>query len=113
MEQGELKYWQSVTESSKDKWVEDHITRLNGQGLLYYIGGENGHYMRLYPDGKLSIGVYEGAYPHIGEAAFKSKATHQYTDLNQAFEAVCNIGGVKFMCDLFSGTFTPPPDRQR
>ena len=32
MTQHEFEYWQAVTESSAHKWVEDRVTRLNGNG---------------------------------------------------------------------------------
>lgn len=39
MTQKELEQWQAVTNVSRYCWVEDSITRLNGRGALYYIGG--------------------------------------------------------------------------
>ncbi|MDD3778434.1 MAG: hypothetical protein PHU76_01820 [Synergistaceae bacterium] len=102
MTQNEFDYWQSVMQSSKYRWVEDSITRLNGNGGLYYTGGEDGCYMRLSPDGKLTVGTYEGAFPHIGEALFTRQAEHQYPDFNAAFEAACQLGGKQFLIDLFS-----------
>ncbi len=36
MTKKELEQWQAVTNSSQYRWVEDHITRLNGRGTLYY-----------------------------------------------------------------------------
>ncbi len=74
MDKRELEYWQSVTEHSTYRWTEDSITRLNSGEHLYYIGGEDGHYMRLSQDGKLTVGNYEGAYPHIGEAVIYLRA---------------------------------------
>ena len=102
MTQSEFEYWQAITESSAHKWVEDNITRLNGNGALYYTGGKDGIYMRLSPDGKLTVGTYEGAIPHIGEAMFKRGAEHQYPDFNGAFEAACKLGGKQFLVDMFS-----------
>ena len=102
MTQREFEYWQAITESSVHKWVEDNITRLNGNGALYYTGGEDGRYMRLSSDGKLTVGTYEGAIPHIGEAMFRREAEHQYADFNAAFEAACKLGGKQFLVDMFS-----------
>ncbi len=102
MDKRELEYWQSVTEHSTYRWTEDSIIRLNSGEHLYYIGGENGHYMRLSQDGKLTVGNYEGAYPHIGEAVFYLRAEHQYLNINEAFQAACQLGGAKFLEDLFS-----------
>lgn len=102
MTQREFEYLQAITESSVHKWVEDNITRLNGNGALYYTGGEDGRYMRLSSDGKLTVGTYEGAIPHIGEAMFRREAEHQYADFNAAFEAACKLGGKQFLVDMFS-----------
>lgn len=102
MTQREFEYWQAVTAESTRRWVEDSITRLNGNGALYYTGGKDGIYMSLSPDGKLMVGTYEGAIPHIGEAMFKRGAEHQYADFNSAFEAACQLGGKQFLVDMFS-----------
>ena len=102
MTQREFEYLQAITESSVHKWVEDNITRLNGNGALYYTGGEDGRYMRLSSEGKLTVGTYEGAIPHIGEAMFRREAEHQYADFNAAFEAACKLSGKQFLVDMFS-----------
>lgn len=102
MTKQEFEYWQAITDGSAHRWVEDSITRLNGNGALYYIGGEDGVYMRLSPVGKLTVGTYEGAFPHIGEAVFSSKMERQYDDINGAFEAACQIGGKQFLVDMLS-----------
>ena len=102
MTQLEFEYLQAITKSSVHKWVEDNITRLNGNGALYYTGGEDGRYMRLSSDGKLTVGTYEGAIPHIGEALFRCEAEHQYADFNTAFEVACKLGGKQFLVDMFS-----------
>lgn len=102
MDKTEFDDWQAITQSSTHQWVEDSITRLNGNGGLYYTGGEDGCYMRLSPDGKLSVGTYEGAFPHIGEALFTRQAEHQYPDFNAAFEVACQLGGKQCLIDLFS-----------
>ena len=36
----ELKQWMAVTENSRYQWTQDEITRLNGRGALYYLGGD-------------------------------------------------------------------------
>lgn len=102
MTQREFEYLQAITESSVHKWVEDNITRLNGNGALYYTGGEDGRYMWLSSDGKLTVGTYEGAIPHICEAMFRREAEHQYADFNAAFETACKLSGKQFLVDMFS-----------
>lgn len=63
MTKKELEQWQAVTNSSQYRWVEDRITRLNGRGTLYYTGGGDGCFMRITPEGNLTIGIYEVLYP--------------------------------------------------
>ncbi len=98
----EWKYWNSVTGNSRFFWTEDKTTRLNGRGALYYFGGENGVYMRIQPDGTLSVGTYEGAIPHIGEASFTIKAKEKYDSFNEAFQKALQLGGTRFLRDMFS-----------
>lgn len=105
MDQREFEYWQAVTSGSEYRWVEDAITRLNGNGALYYSGGEDGIYMRLSPDGKLTAGTYSGAILHIGEALFQRKSEHQYDSFDEAFQAACQLGGAQFLADMFSDGF--------
>ena len=53
MNKDEFALWQAITESSRFQWVEDSIFRLNERGAFYYIGGEDGSYMRIHTDGRL------------------------------------------------------------
>ena len=103
MTKEEFATWQAITESSRNKWVEDDFFRLNGHGEFYHIGGEEGQYIKIHKDGRLEVGEYEGAFPHIGEAMFTVFATKHCKDYNEAFEiALTNVGGKKFLVDLFS-----------
>lgn len=99
----EFKYWTAKTQSSAHKWTEDEIYRLNGKGAFYYTGGEDGIYIEIEKDGLLSAGTYEGAFPHIGEAWFKEDFQKKYDNFNDAFTAVLEAGGKKFLADMFSG----------
>ena len=107
MDQSEFEHWQAVTSSSQYLWVEDAVTRLNGRGCLCYSGGESGIYMRITPDGTLQAGNYEGAIPHIGEALFKPGAERKCGSFNEAFQLACELGGRKFLADMFSGSQIP------
>lgn len=98
----ELKQWMAVTENSQYRWTEDEITRRNGRGALYYFGGEDGVYIRIEPEGKLSVGTYEGALPHIGEAFFTQRAVEDCGSFDQAFQKAVELGGVRFLRDMFS-----------
>ena len=103
MTKEEFELWQAKTESSRFKWTEDEIFRLNGRGVFYYIGGEDGQFIKAHNDGRLEVGKYEDAFPHIGEALFKTDATKQCKDFNDAFETAVKVGGKKFLVDMFSG----------
>lgn len=107
MDQREFKHWQAVTSSSQYMWVEDVVTRLNGRGCLYYTGGESGIYMRITQEGTLQVGNYEGAIPHIGEALFRPGAERKCGSFNEAFQQACELGGRKFLADMFSGSQIP------
>ncbi len=107
MTQQEFEHWQAVTESSQHQWVEDEPTRLNGRGALYYIGGESGVYIWILKKGDVMVGTYEGAIPHIGEACFSMKARQECKDFNEGFQYACQLGGIKFLADLFSNTQVP------
>ena len=75
---------------------------MNNKGALYYIGGEDGAFIRLTSEGLFQAGTYEGAIPHIGEACFKVSVQRQCADYNEAFKLVCQAGGKKFLTDMFS-----------
>lgn len=107
MDQREWEHWKAVTASSAHKWVEDAVFRLNGHGSMYYTGGEDGIYMEIAKDGTLELGTYKGALPHIGEAFFTVKAQKKYSDFNEAFQIACELGGKKFLMDLFSADQIP------
>ncbi len=76
-------------------------------GSIYYTGGESGAFMRITAEGSLTVGTYEGAFPHIGEACFISKAEHKFKDFNEGFQYACQLGGIKFLADLFSANEVP------
>lgn len=103
MTQGEMEQWKNLTNNSKNSWIEDIATSLNGRGELYYIGGVDGCFMRIMPDGKLMVGTYEGAIPHIGEACFKIGFEKKYASKEEALQEAYSLGGIKFLTDLFSG----------
>lgn len=102
MTDAELKQWLAVTANSRYQWTEDEITRLNGRGALYYFGGEDGVYIRIKPEGELSVGTYEGAFPHIGEAFFTQKSSVVCDSFDQAFQKAIELGGQQFLQDMFS-----------
>lgn len=78
MTQEEFDGWSRITALSREQWLMDQVTWENKQTLLAYKGGENGTYVRVEPDGRLEIGEYEGAIPHIGEALFHIELVNQF-----------------------------------
>jgi hypothetical protein len=102
MTEKEYLNWKAVTESSRFRWVEDEIFRLNGRGAFYYSGGEDGVYMKIQKDGLLEAGRYEGAVPHIGEAMFMPQIEKQYADFNAAYTAALEAGGKQFLLDMLT-----------
>lgn len=104
MTANEFAYWRATTENSQNHWMKDDIFRLNGHGHFYYFGDEDGVYMKIEKSGLLTIGKYEGAYPHIGEAALNIFDKKQHEDFNKAFESALQYGGKRFLADLFSSS---------
>ena len=102
MDKEEFAAWQARTENSRFKWTEDEIYRLNGRGVFYYMGGEDGIYMAAGKDGTFVIGTYAGAIPHIGEAS----------DFSAAFEKAVGVGGKKFLVDMFSADTPVIPSKR-
>jgi hypothetical protein len=100
--------WMAVTGSSRHRWTEDGIYRLNGRGAFYYTGGEDGIYMRIGKDGTLEAGDYEGAIPHIGEAMFKPVVTKQFAGFGEAYTRAVEAGGKRFLTDMFGGSEPQP-----
>jgi hypothetical protein len=108
MTEKEYAYWKAVTESSRFRWVEDEIYRLNGRGALYYSGGEDGVYIRIDKDGLLTAGRYEGAIPHIGKATFSEQIEKQYADFNAAYTAMLEAGDKQFLVDMLTAQEITP-----
>ncbi|MDR1961182.1 MAG: hypothetical protein LBQ16_02755 [Gracilibacteraceae bacterium] len=103
MNKQEYAGWQALTESSRNPWTEDAIFRANGRGALYYRGGKDGIYIAVTKGGILNAGTYEGAIPHIGEAAFVPMVSEQHAGFNDAMSRAMQIGGQQFLIDMFRG----------
>lgn len=99
----EYAHWIAKTESSRYRWTEDEIFRLNGRGAMYYHGGTDGIYLQIHKEGLVEFGKYEGAIPHIGDAMFQVLAEKQTKDFNEAFAVAMNWGGKQFLVDMFCG----------
>lgn len=98
----EMKTWILEIEESKFSWKIDEITYLNRGELLAYRGGESGKYITVEASGLVRVGVYEGAFPHIGEAIFKETDRIQMADFNIASARLFELCGTvtlrKFIC---------------
>ncbi|MBN1923051.1 MAG: hypothetical protein JW892_17525 [Anaerolineae bacterium] len=84
MDANEFSKWQQVTKASEKAWVMDSVTKANRGEYLFYLGGQNGLYMRITPDGTGEIGTYEGAIPHIMEATFHVVFSRKVSDSAEA-----------------------------
>jgi len=67
----EFQNWLEFTKSSETQWIVDVVTFVNRGEILVYRGGVDGIYLLCQPDGTATIGTYEGAMPHIGEAVLR------------------------------------------
>jgi hypothetical protein len=93
--------WKTLTEQNPDPWREDARYRKHKDGALYYIGGEDGQYMRIAKDGRLVIGTYELARPGIADAVLLNRAVRQYESYEQALPSASRLAGQRFMSDIF------------
>jgi hypothetical protein len=72
MTQQEARGWLAATARSRHAWRLDEI-HCTPDDALIYKGGQMGYYVNLRKVGAawgVEVGTYEGAFPHIGEAAF-------------------------------------------
>lgn len=100
MTKQEYQAWKTETESSRRHWILDPIFRANRSELLFYKGGENGYFIWVTADGGMTLGKYEGAIPHIGEALFLTAHVKQFPSQNLAVKALVERAGLAFLLDL-------------
>lgn len=97
--------WTRETSSSRYKWVVDRIHDLPDD-FLVFTGGENGRYVSITSNKKvttLTVGTYQGAVPHIGEALFTPKASKTFEGDNQidfAHKFLLERAGAQFLIDI-------------
>jgi len=94
--------WKTMTEQNPEQWREDTRYRQKKDGALFYIGGEEGQYMRIANDGKLVVGTYDIARPGIENAVLISRAVRKYGSYEQTFLAAARLAGQRFMADIFN-----------
>jgi len=89
MDKTEFDAWKLVTKNSENEWQLDRVTYHNRGDMLFYKGGVDGIYLRVDSDGTVAIGNYQGALPHIGEAAFTVIHSNKVADsAEEALSAV-------------------------
>ncbi len=98
----EFSRWSNLAAGADGHWREDVRYRQHQDGVLYYIGDEDGQYIRIANDGMLTVGRYELASPGIEDAILVSRAWRQYGSYEQALLDATQIAGIKFTADLFS-----------
>jgi hypothetical protein len=98
----ELAKWVSQSDGIGGPWREDKRYRQHRDGALYYLGGEDGQYMRIANDGLLTAGRYELARPGIEDAALVNQISKQYDNYEQAFLSASQLAGPRFTNDLLS-----------
>jgi len=126
MNKAEFDAWTKETKFSERSWRRDTITGENSklyashpewfkgkppkERELFYKGGVDGVYIEIEGDGTVSVGEYEGAIPHIGEAMFSVKHCNKpmyrgkpAENLSEGFAAICERLGIQFLIELFTG----------
>jgi hypothetical protein len=92
--------WRGETETAPGRWREDERYRRHSDGVLYYLGGDSGHYMRLTSDGRVTVGRYEFAKPGIKDAVLVAGATQDMGTYDRAVLLAAQLGGDRFLSDL-------------
>jgi len=106
MTKEEYAAWQKETIRSKNNWLLDEITLRNKGEYLFYKGGESGTYINIKKDGISSVGYYENAIPHIGEAPFHQKHIKKLEDsAEEALKIVVEKMGIPFLMNFVKITF--------
>jgi len=95
----EFEAWIKHTDRSRNQWQVDPIRLHNRGEYLMYRGGEAGTYVWIV-GAEVSVGSYEGAFPHIGEAIFKRNATKVFLNQNDAMCAVASSTGIQGLLAL-------------
>lgn len=100
MNKAEFNKWKKHTDSSQGEWLLDPIHNgKNGQEYVFHRGGVDGQYISI-DLGVVTIGDYNGAIPHIGEASFRPLYSSEYGSDNEACLALIYKGGFDFIKDL-------------
>lgn len=90
----EFDAWTAHTDRSRHGWQFDRLS----SGTLMYHGGASGTYV-MVEGSTVSVGAYEGAIPHIGEALFRPKAKRRFGDRAEALAAVAGARSVRALVE--------------
>lgn len=109
MNKQEFISWTLATERSKKGWMVDEAMLHNRNEILMYHGGEDGTYVWIV-DTTVTVGKYEGAIPHIGEASFQPTGTRTFPNTDKAHSAVANATGISGVLAMLTGDGRAPFD---
>lgn len=88
----EFRAWAAHTDRCRRGWQRDEVAWRNRGELLLYHGGEDGTYVHL--EGvTVEVGRYQGAVPHIGEAAFRPVGRRAFTTPEEAYGVLMGACG--------------------
>ena len=107
MTSNEFVDWQRINSNSNYRWEEERTFALEKCGVFFYKGGENGIFIFISEDGVLRIGTYQNAVPHIMEAMVSIKTERPCGSFYEAFRMACEVGGIKFLMELFGVDHLP------
>ena len=97
----EFTKWVNLSVGIDASWREDKRYRRHKDGVLYYIGGEDGLYIRIANDGLIKAGRYEFASPGIEEAVLVCSVLKQCESYEQAILFASQVAGQKLTNDLY------------
>lgn len=100
MDINEYNAWIEETRRSNFNWNMDEVAKENRGEYFFYIGGESGRFIRIDGTGKMDLGTYEEAVPHIGDALFRVEASKQYASQAEALNRAIQNGGMSFLMDF-------------
>lgn len=100
MTKAEYEAWKKETERSRHHWTVDEVRKINTGDLLFYKGAENGQYIEVSFSGVATVGTYEGAIPHIGEALFRPLHSRSFSSQGEALKVLLERAGLNFLMDF-------------
>lgn len=109
MTKKEFLAWALHTERSTKGWQVDECQLHNHGLILMYHGGESGTFVWI-ENKTVTVGKYEFAVPHIGEALFTPTGSRSFPTEDKAHTAVANATGISGVMALLTGDGRAPYD---